>query len=165
MNIVDIAILTLLVAFLVKGLMRGLLKEFCALLGLVGGVLLAFRYQAALAEAAVQTLHLPPALGATVAFLAIFLTTVLFFILLGILLSRFVNLLFLGGLDRVAGGLFALAQGIMLLAVVLFALTLRTTPRFLATSIQRSQLAPPFVQLGEATYHGSSRLFPPRPAG
>lgn len=159
MNLVDIAILVILTAFLVKGLVRGLLKELCSLIGLLGGAVLAFSFHSPLAEMLVQNLRLPSAVAVAVAFLALFLTTILLFAVLGHLLSRFVKLLFLGGLNRLAGGFFGLAEGVVLLAVILFALSLRPLPEALRPAFKASELSPPFVHLGEATYHGSCRLF------
>lgn len=160
MNLIDILILTLLVVFLVKGLMQGLVRELCALAGLLAGAFLAFRYQGVLAAEAERSIHLSATVAAAIAFLAIFLTTVLLFLLLGHLLSRTVTLLFLGGLNRVAGGLFGVAQAVVLLAVILYGLSLRSSPAFLVTSLRSSQLAPPYVRLGEAVYRGSSRILP-----
>jgi len=160
MNVVDIAILVVLVIFLVKGLVRGLLKELCSLVGLLGGAVLAFCFHSPLAEMLIQNLRISPAIAVAAAFLAIFLTTILFFAVLGYLLSRFVKLLFLGGLNRLAGGMFGLVEGVVLLAVLLFALSLRPLPKFMQPVFKGSELSPPFIQLGEATFHGSCRLFP-----
>jgi membrane protein required for colicin V production len=131
MNVVDIAILVILTAFLVKGLVRGLLKELCSLIGLLGGAVLAFIFHASLADLLVQSLRIPSTVAVVAAFLAIFLTTILVFAVLGYLLSRFVNLLFLGGLNRLAGGFFGLAEGVVLLAVILYALSLSPLPEVL----------------------------------
>ncbi len=165
MNVVDITILVILTGFLVKGLVRGLLKELCSLLGLLGGAVLAFCFHASLAELLVESLRVPASAAVIAAFLAIFLTTIIFFAVLGHLLSRFVKLVFLGGLNRVAGGFFGVAEGVVLLAVILFSLSLRPLPRMLQPVFRDSVLSPPFVHLGEATFHGSCRLFPPRRLG
>ena len=158
MNFLDIAILVLLTAFLIKGLVRGLLKEFCSLLGLVAGAVLAFRFHAPLAALMTETLGLPPRLCVVAAFLALFLATIGVFALIGYLLSRFLTLLFLGGLNRVAGGFFGLAQGTLLLAVMLFAASRGSLPESMGKVYKGSRLAPPFVQLGQATFQGSRHL-------
>jgi len=159
MNAVDITILVLLVAFLIKGLFRGLFKELCSLAGLVAGGFLAFRFHAPLAETMVDAFGISLKAGVVCAFLLLFLTTVLFFGVLGFLLSRFIKLLFLGGLNRVAGGLFGLFQGVLLLTVVLFALSTSTLPAFLQPMFEKSVLRPPFVHLAETVFDGSRRIF------
>jgi len=159
MNPVDIAILVILAAFLLKGLLRGLLKGLCSLVGLLAGGFLAFRYHPPLAEMLMEGSGWPAMICVTAAFLILFLSTVLFFSLLGFLLSRFVKLLFLGGLNRVAGGFFGIIEGILLLAVVLFALSRGPLPEGLEPLLDESTLAPPFIHLGESAFHGSRDAF------
>lgn len=158
MNWIDIAILVVMGAFLLKGVLRGLLKEVCALLGLLLGGFLAFRYNGPLAESIMQASGWPSSVCVIIAFLGLFLACVLFFAVLGYLLSRFVKLLFLGGLNRVAGAFFGLAQGVMVLALVLFALSLRPWPPAIKPVLQQSELAPPLIDLGRAAMHGSRVL-------
>lgn len=159
MNYLDIAILAVLAGFLLKGLWRGLLREVCALGGLLLGGFLAFRFYAPLAEVLAGTLGMSLKVAAVLAFAALFLSTVLFFAVLGFLLSRFVRLLFLGGFNRAAGALFGLAEGVVLLALVLFTFSLTELPGELQQVFHDSQLAPPFVQLGETAFEESRRLF------
>jgi membrane protein required for colicin V production len=149
MNLLDIVILAMLAGFLIKGLLRGLLRELCSLLGLFGGLFLALRYHAPLAELLLDSFGWPSQVCVIAAFTALFLLTVLFFALLGFLLSRFVKLLFLGGFNRVAGGLFGLVQGGVLATLVLFGLSRSPLPRSVQTVLEQSQLAPPLIRFGE----------------
>ncbi len=158
MNFFDIAILVLLAAFLVKGLVRGLVKEFFSLLGLVAGAALAFRFHAPLAQVLTETLRLPARFCVVAAFLVLFLTTILLFAVVSYLLSRFIKLPFLGGLNRVTGGFFGLGQGTLLLAVILFVVSLGNLPAGIEKTYRDSQLAPPFVRLGQAAFRGSRLL-------
>jgi membrane protein required for colicin V production len=155
MNGVDIAILSILGIFLLKGLLRGLLKETCSLLGLLLGAFLAFRFHAVLAEGLSESFSFPMQLCVLVSFLTLFLVTVLTFAVLGNLLSRVIKLLFLGGFNRVAGGAFGLVQGGVLLALVLFGLSMIKLPATFDRAFKGSELAPPFVQLGGAIFQGS----------
>lgn len=157
MNGLDIAILVVLIGFAIKGLLRGLLKEVCSLAGLFVGTFLAFRYHGPLAERLMEQVDLPVAVAIAITFTALFLCAMLFFLALGFLLSRFVKLLFLGGFNRVIGGFFGLAQGALLLAVILFALSLRPLP-WIDHLAETSQLAPPFVELGDAILQGSREV-------
>lgn len=158
MNGIDIAILVILSGFLLKGLMRGLLKEVCSLAGLFIGAFLAFRYHGPLAEALLKQVDLPTQIAVAITFTVLFLATMIFFLVLGFLLSRFVKLLFLGGFNRLIGGLFGLFQGVLLLAVVLFALSLKPLPWGMDKPMRASYLAPPFVELGGAVLDGSQRV-------
>ncbi|GAB4170863.1 MAG: CvpA family protein [Geothermobacteraceae bacterium] len=158
MNLVDIFILAVLVLFVIKGAVRGLLKEVCSLLGLVLGGFLAFRYQGPLAEVLMEGLGWPTQVCVVIAFLLLFFSCVALFAAVGFLLSRFVKVLFLGGLNRVSGALFGLLQGVLLLAIVMFAISLRPLPWGLTPVFKASQLAPPLVTLGKATMRGSRAL-------
>ena len=114
MNFFDIAILAVLAGFLLKGLLRGLLREVCSLLGLVTGSLLALRFHGPLAATMAATFHLPAAFCAAVTFALVFLAAVLVFWGIGYLLSRLVKLPLLGGMNRLAGGFFGLAESVLL---------------------------------------------------
>jgi len=155
MNALDIVILAVLLGFLAKGLLRGLLKEVCSLAGLFLGAFLAFRYHGPLADALLERVELPVQIAVAITFTVLFLATMLFFLALGFLLSRFVKLIFLGGFNRLIGGFFGLVQGVLLLSVVLFALSLRPLPWGMDKVLREAYLAPPFVSLGEAVLDGS----------
>ena len=157
MNALDIALLVVLVGFVVKGLLRGLIKEVCSLAGLFAGVFLAFQYHGPLAEQLLKQVDWPVPLAITVTFTLLFLCTMVLFLALGFLLSRFVKLLFLGGFNRVIGGFFGLIQGVLLLAVVLFALSLRPLP-WISPQLKASHLAPPFVTFGGEIIEGSRQV-------
>lgn len=160
MNFVDILILIIIGMFLLKGLLRGLMKELCSLVGLIVGSLLAFRFHGPLAEAMVSAFSLPASVCVVLAFLAIFLLTLLIFGLIGMLLSRYVKLLYVGGLNRVTGGIFGLVQGVLILAVLMFGLSVSPLPEWGKLAIDDSALSPPFVELGEKVFKGSWELFP-----
>ncbi len=163
MNLFDIAILLLLAGFVLKGLWRGLLRELCSLCGLFGGLFLAVRYHAPLAELLIERVTWPNQLCVVIAFAALFLLTVIFFGLLGFVLSRFIKLLFLGGFNRVAGALFGLVQGGLLLTLVLYGLSLSPLPVPVRDLFGQSQLAPPFVRFGDTLIHQGSQVFSQSP--
>ena len=163
MNWFDIVILVVLAAFVIKGLLRGLLKELCSLVGLVAGLYLALRFSPPLAAEMARAFHLPQPLCSVAAFSLLFLATFAFFAILGYLLSRIVKPVFLGGINRVVGGVFGLAQGGLLLALGLFTLSLGPLPQGVRPAFSRSQLAPPFVHLGKAVVHGGREVLADRP--
>jgi membrane protein required for colicin V production len=159
MNPVDIAILVVLGLFLVKGAWRGLLREVCSLAGLILGGFLGFSFHGPLGQIMTESFRLPPTLADIASFLLLFVLTVIFFGVLGFLLSKFVKLIFLGGFNRVAGAVFGVGEGALLIAVVLFVSTMGGTPRFLQPLLKDSQLAPPFIQLGQQAFETSRHIF------
>jgi len=150
MNVVDIAILVVLGAFAIKGLFKGLLTELCTLAGLVAGGYLSLRFHLPLAEILREYMSLSLNFSATVSFVLIFLGTLLLFLLLGHLLSRFVRLVLLAWVNRAAGGLFALLQGALLLTLLLWTLSGIKLPKAVQEEFKSSALTPPFVRLGES---------------
>lgn len=158
MGLVDIAILVILGCFLLKGVLRGLLKEVCSLLGLVLGGVFAFTFHLPLAQVLQDSVNLPAQLCIWGSFLAIFLLVVILFGVIGFALSRFVKLIFLGGFNRLAGAIFGLVQGVVLLSMILLALNSSVAPDYVKGRLRGSQLAPPFVSLGESIFSASSGL-------
>ncbi len=152
MNGVDIAILMVLGIFILKGLLRGLLKELCSLVGLVAGSLIAFHLHPPLAKWLQETFDFGPRVCVIGAFLLLFLLILAIFTALGYLLSRSISILLLGGLNQVVGGVFGLAQGAIALALLLFGLSLGSLPDALQSRLDDSELAPPFVNLGERVF-------------
>jgi len=155
MNLLDIAILVVLAVLLLKGLWLGLVQELCGLAGLALGTVLGVRFHASLAESLPAWASLPPWLANAVCFTVLFVVTLIFFGLLGVVLSRFLKLIFLGGFNRVLGGLFGLAEGVLLLCLALYGLSV--TDWFKETR-QASHLTPPFVALGEKVVNGGRQL-------
>jgi membrane protein required for colicin V production len=154
-NAVDITILAVLALLLFKGLWLGLIQELCGLAGLGVGTVVAARYHAALAESLPDWARMAPPVSIALCFAALFLAGVVCFTLLGVVLSRFFKMIFLGGLNRVLGGLFGLAQGVLLLALVMYGLS---TTAWLTEARQKSRLAPPFAALGEQVMSGGRQL-------
>ena len=155
MNAVDIAILAVLAVLLLKGVWLGLVQELCGLAGLAVGAVLGARFHAALAEALPAWAGLPPWLANAACFTVLFVVSLIVFGLLGMVLSRFLKLVFLGGFNRVLGGLFGLAEGVLLLCLALYGLSVTD---WFKESRQASHLAPPFVSLGEKVVSGGRQL-------
>ncbi len=152
MAFIDIVILVILVIFLIKGIWRGLLKEVCSLLGLVLGGLFAFTFNQPVAEWLQASYGLPARLSVWGSFLVIFLLVIFLFGVVGFVLNRFVKLIFLGGFNRLAGALFGIVQGVVIVSILLLALSSNLAPGWSRSRIAESQLAPPFVTLGRAAF-------------
>ena len=158
MGLVDILILVILGIFLLKGILRGLLREVCTLLGLLCGGLLAFYLHVPLSQWALETFGWPSQLCVILSFLLVFLLTVMIFGALGYLLNRFVTLTLMTGLNRVLGAVFGLAQGVVLLSLILFGLSAADLPGDLSTQLKSAELAPPFSRLGKTIFSHSKDL-------
>ena len=158
MGLIDIAILVILCFFLLKGILRGLLKEICSLLGLILGGAFAFTFHLPLAQFLQDSFNIPAQLCIWGAFLSIFLLVVVLFGVIGFVLNRFVKLVFLGGFNRLAGAIFGIIQGVVILSMIVLALNSSVAPDAVRGKLKKSQLAPPFVTLGESIFTGSRGL-------
>ncbi|MCK5914216.1 MAG: CvpA family protein, partial [Desulfuromusa sp.] len=72
--------------------------------------------------------------------------------------NRFVKLIFLGGFNRLAGAIFGIIQGVVVLSMIVLALNSSVAPDAVRVKIKNSQLAPPFVALGNSIFTGSRSL-------
>jgi len=158
LGLVDIAILVILCFFLLKGVFRGLLREICSLLGLVLGGVFAFTFHLPLAQFLQDSFNLPAQLCIWGGFLSIFLLVVILFAVIGFVLHRFIKLVFLGGFNRLAGAIFGVIQGVVILAMIILALSSSVAPGVAREKLRSSHLAPPFVTLGESIFAGSRSL-------
>lgn len=157
MNWIDVVIVMVMAALLAKGVWLGLVHELCALAGVGGGAFLALRYHDPLAHALGAWVKLSPDLLGTVCAVLLFTVTLTVCVLLGVVLSGVLRLVFLGGFNRVLGGLFGLVQGVLLLALLLAGLA---ATAWLREPLQQARLAPPFVALGGQIMAGGTRLLP-----
>jgi len=123
MNLLDLAILIIVVLIAVRGFFRGIIQEAATLFGIIASFFLASYYYNDLA----RFLH-----GYTrnyllalyfLSFLFIFGLSFFLFRVLGLLINKMVHLAFFGWADRVFGGFFGLIKGGV---VVFFLITLLT---------------------------------------
>ena len=158
MGLIDVLILVLLAAFLLKGLFRGLLREICSLLGLILGGVFAFSFHEPLARFLQDSAGLPAPVSVWAAFLCIFLVVVIVFGVLGFVLHRFVKMVLLGGVNRLAGAVFGVTQAVVILAMLMLAMGSQPAPAMARQLVSSSHLAPPFAALGEAIIHEGREL-------
>ncbi|MDD5204797.1 MAG: CvpA family protein, partial [Desulfobacterales bacterium] len=122
MNLLDILILSTVLFFIIKGLIRGFIREIASLAGVVLGIILAARYQDELTEVTKQFLNPSPYL-ALISFIVIFICVVVGCNLLGWLIRMVLRKAPLGWVDRLLGLCFALVKGVIITYVVIVVLT------------------------------------------
>jgi len=124
MNAIDIALIVILLLCAVRGYWRGFMREFFGLMGLAFGAAAAIRFTAEGAKMIEPYAALPPAILTGAAFAAIFIIVHTTVILVGLLFDRLAKAVFLRGINRFAGAVFAAGKGAVVMALVLFALHL-----------------------------------------
>jgi membrane protein required for colicin V production len=144
-NQVDALLLVFLVPFALRGWWRGLLREFSALAGLIGGVLVAAAFEPMVAAIVVERRLLPPVAAGVAAFLGLFLAVYVAANLAGALADRLARTLLLGGLNRMAGIVFGLAKGAVVLGFGLSLVQRLAPSRAIDELIASSQLGRPLT--------------------
>lgn len=118
MTWIDWAILFVLVASTIGGISQGILRSVCSLCGLIFGLLIAawnYGHIAAILLPVVRVEAVADAIG----FLLIALVIMAVANILGVVISKTVHKIGLGCLDRLAGGVFGLIQGVVLVTLSL----------------------------------------------
>lgn len=161
MQVFDILILFLLGLCLLKGVIRGVVHELFALTALVTAAFCAWHFGPWLAKETVRVLHTSPGFAAGAAAVILFALGFLLVVAIAMFLGSKGKLPQPCGATRVGGGLLGLFTGVLVLAVVLHGLSVKPVPKALGPVLKRSQLTPPFVELGAATLRGGARLFGP----
>lgn len=169
MNLVDILIWAVLLIFVAKGFLRGLVREICSLLGLIVGGWGAFKYSPSLAEALRPFIHLPQHVAVALSFVLIFLLLGLIFFLVGHLLTVVFKIMLLGGINRVGGVVFGLLEGAFILCMALYLGTSKPMPEKFKGYLFRSPTARPFITTGREIIagwdSGAKSAKPAAPAG
>jgi membrane protein required for colicin V production len=147
MNGLDLAILLILCLFLVKGLWKGLIRQLCSLAGIVLGIFLSWSFSDILGPELARLSGWSPRVSVVVVGAMLFFAGVLAFFILGFYLGKLAKQPVLAVLNRFSGALFGVIEGVVILAVVIYLLSLWPMVARKAV-VQASTLAPPFVQLG-----------------
>lgn len=148
----DWFVLVLVLWSIVRGFLRGLIREFFSLVALVAGILAAAWNYAALA-AWLSRWITSPASASIAAFLLLVLGVTLAVLLAGRLVRSAAHLAGLGLLDRLGGALFGLCRAALLAAAILMAATTWLPSQ---NVLRDSRLAPPLVAIARS----AARLIP-----
>ena len=122
MNLLDIIIIVTMIFFIVKGVLRGFVREIASLAGVILGILLSNRFQPEMTD------YLKPYLPATkflplISFAALFVLILVFFNILGWVIKLLLKKALLGWIDRTLGAGLAITKGVIITYLVIVLLT------------------------------------------
>lgn len=145
MNLLDLAILIIVVLIAVRGFFRGIIQEAATLFGIIASFFLACYYYNELARFLLRFTQNYLVVLYFFSFLLLFVLSLFLFRSLGLLIKQMVRLTLFGWVDRVLGGFFGLIKGGV---VVFFLITLLTLllPKQ-STIINQSRLFPRVIAL------------------
>jgi membrane protein required for colicin V production len=138
MNWLDVAFVAIIALSVIGGFFRGLARELLGLFGLGAGFFVALTLSGGLAPLLEKWLIRPAAYA--VVFLALFLVTMVVADLLGNFITVVIKKVKLSTANQVAGGVFGLARGVLLVVVLFTGLLMATDDEERLTA--GSRLAP-----------------------
>ena len=128
MTIFDYIVLSIIGLSVILSVMRGVVREVLAIVGLVAAFYVGVTYTNQLLP--MMPVDIPnEALRVLAAFLLLFLATLLLATLLGIALSAIFKKAGLGWLNRFLGALFGVARGLLIVCVIVFLAGLTDIPK------------------------------------
>ena len=146
MNPFDILMITILVYGLIRGIFRGLVREFASIVGVLGGFYAAYTYYPHAARLISPWITNKAYLN-ILSYMAIFSVVVIIVSVLAVVIKYLLNIAYLGWVDRVSGALFGVLKGVLVVSVVFIVLTAflpQGTP-----FIKNAALAPPIATVSE----------------
>jgi membrane protein required for colicin V production len=128
MTWLDYAVIGVFAASLVVGAWRGLVREVISILGWVIAFLAANLLAGPLGPEMPQAIP-SPELKVAAAYVAVFVGSLMVTALVGLLLSKMVKAVGLGGVDRMLGALFGAARGLLIVLAAALLAGLTGAPR------------------------------------
>ncbi|MEK7680617.1 MAG: CvpA family protein [Patescibacteria group bacterium] len=151
MSIFDIVLIIIISGFGLFGLWFGLLHTVGSLLGTVFGVYLASRYYEPIANWVINFTSWNQNHVKVVIFVIVFLIIArlvgFVFWIMQKVLSIFTKLPFIRGLDKIAGLIFGIFEGALVVGISLYFISRFPLGSFFMNALGESQFAPPLVKL------------------
>ncbi len=163
MNWVDIVLLILLVASLVVGSKKGLIRELMALLVLTTAVILSVNYIDLIAVKVYEQLGGSPLVTAIISFVLLLAFIYAIFKLVAMVFYKFANMQKLGKKDQLGGALVGFVRGWVIISFCVFVVFLMPMPERFYVDFEESFLGPTFAKTLPVLYEGSSGLHPNNP--
>ncbi len=138
-NWLDIVFALIIGLALLRGLWRGVIREVSSLIALAAGFIAAGRY-AVPVSGSVQQVVGNPQVAVGLSYVGVFLAVFVCVVVMGALVRKVLHAVLLGWADRLGGGVFGLAKGVLISCLVLFVLTLFVPPH--SAWIAESRLSP-----------------------
>lgn len=155
MNYIDIIILVLIILGAIRGFIRGLIIEVTTLLGLAAGIYAAMKYAYLLENVLKDFLDIPAKYSPYIALSITFILVVIFVFVLGKLLTKLIDIILLGFVNKLLGAIMG-AIKVTLLLCVLIIIANTLNEKFLLISeetLEKSVLFYPFLNFAEKIYY------------
>ena len=122
MNYLDIIIGIILILFAISGWKNGIIKEAFSLVAFIGGIYGAIKLSDYVGGWLGEVINVSPEWMSVIAFIIVFIILALIINWIGNWLSQLVETLNLGFVDKIGGFFFGIANGILLIGVLILVL-------------------------------------------
>jgi membrane protein required for colicin V production len=117
MNIIDIVLLILFAWFAFQGFRKGFIIELASLIALILGIYTAIYFSGYASDFLVNSMDMDNDYVPVTSFVITFIIVVLIVYVLGRILEKFVNMIALGFLNKLAGGVFGILKAALFISV------------------------------------------------
>ncbi len=155
MSFIDIIIILFLLWGAIQGFSKGLIIEVATLAGMVFGVYLAIRYSPYIEEILRDFLNVTSRYIAYIALAVTFVVVVAGVYAMGKILTKLVNILALGWVNKLIGSVFGILKYVVIVCVLLLILdAVNGKFEFLSEeTLQKSKLFSPFLNFAQNIYN------------
>jgi membrane protein required for colicin V production len=122
MNTLDIILAIILLLFAIGGYRQGFIIGLATLAGLILGIWAAMHFSGYAAHILKDVVHMHTTHMVLVSFVFTFLAVLILIFLLGKILETFIKIIALGFFNRLAGALFGIAKGCLIISAILYLL-------------------------------------------
>ena len=119
MNIIDIIFIIPIIWFAYQGFKRGLIIELASLLALILGIYAALYFSGYAANFLINNFNIGPKYISVTSFILTFIAVVVIVFFIGKILEKLVNIVALGFLNKLAGGVFGIIKAVVVVSIIL----------------------------------------------
>jgi membrane protein required for colicin V production len=120
MNLLDLFILIPIVWLWIRGISKGLIIELATLVGMALGIVAAYYFSGNLQDLMKDYFSFTDRVSKIIAYIVIFLIVWIIVYLIGKAIEKTVDMMAMGWFNKILGGIFGLAKGIIIVCIILF---------------------------------------------
>lgn len=154
MNILDIIILICLIPALIQGLIKGFISQAIAIISLIAGVWASSRFAGVVYEWLSQYISGSEQVLRMAAFALIFILVIVVLSLIGKILDKIIQIVMLGWLNKLLGGVFAILKWVLIMSLIVVAFnSINQTFNIVKPNVlAESQLYPALTEIANTVF-------------
>lgn len=164
MNVVDYALLGLLVAMIIVGSKKGMIRELTAVFTLLPAVIVSINFMDTFSVFVYEKIGGSPMVVTFLSFILLLGLAYAAFKILGMALARVIKLQRKGKKDQMGGAFIGFVRGWVVISFVFFLLFLLPMPSGFYLAVQDSLFGPTLIKTIPFLYESSSPLHPRNPS-